>query len=966
MRWFWLALIVFGFIPCSLPAADSEEKFEAARVHLQKGRAEEALEVYEDLAKAKADPAKIAVGQSRCHESVGNWKQATQVLEAAVKVAEKDAALWARLAEVQFAQGQFAATASSVQRALKLNANLPAARLVQADLSAATGKLKDADEQYRWFVRFYNQTQPEDPETLLLVARGAAQHARWHSVPEIFDFALNTLCPDALAKDKLCWQAHAIAGTLLLEKFNRAEGLPELKQSLTINPQAAEVYATLAASSMQEHDLTDAEQYADRALQINPSCVPALHVKADLKLDVSGVDDALKILESALAVNPHDEHTLARIAACYLFLDGAKPAEIQKLLANLDNPDEAAIDQPSRFAGLVIDLAKRNPHPGVFLSLLGETLESRRNFELAERCYKASMQTMPLLSDPKTALGMLYMRIGKVDEARKIMDAAFDADPYHVRVSNMRKVLKLLEGYEAISTEHFVIRIDSQADKILGKYMAEYLEEEYPALVKHFGYEPATRTQFEIFNKGKGLSAHQWFSARMIGLPWIQTIGASTGMIVALASPTATDKPFNWARVLKHEFVHILTLQKTGFAIPHWFTEALAVMSEGYARPETWNQLLLERVPKGDLMNLDTVNQGFIRPKTPLDWQMAYCQSQLYAQYMIEKFGADKISLLLDAYRDKLTTDQAIPKVFGVKKEEFEKGYREYLNQLVSQLRGEAGDEKGKLADFEKAHLAKPDDSRAAARYAYELYKLGKRKQARELAEPALEKNKAEPLAAVVMAQLEVRGEDLDAAAKWLEPAVDRSHPHPKALELLAQIRMKQEKYGEAASLYELGVEHFPSSVTWLKGLAVAYLKGKQRDKLKPVLEKLATMEADDASVRQKLAQMALDEKLYGEAVKYGRLALHVDVLDVDTHRILAQAYGALKQPAKAVDEWSVAVQLKPADPDLQVELARAQAAAGKKDAALKQLKAILQKKPSYEPAAKLLKEIEDSSASPK
>ena len=31
----------------------------------------------------------------------------------------------------------------------------------------------------------------------------------------------------------------------------------------------------------------------------------------------------------------------------------------------------------------------------------------------------------------------------------------------------------------------------------------------------------------------------------MVGLPWIQTIGASTGMIVALASPTAVDKPFN-------------------------------------------------------------------------------------------------------------------------------------------------------------------------------------------------------------------------------------------------------------------------------------------------------------------------------------------------------------------------------------------------------------------------------------
>src|SRR5690606_23228977 len=136
---------------------------------------------------------------------------------------------------------------------------------------------------------------------------------------------------------------------------------------------------------------------------------------------------------------------------------------------------------------------------------------------------------------------------------------------------------------------------------ILGQAMAEYLEEIYPELVAQFGYEPPHRTHFEIYNKAKGLSAHQWFSARMVGLPWIQTIGASTGVIVALASPNGVAEPFNWARVLRHEFVHVLTLQQTGFHIPHWFTEALAVTSEGYPRPEKWNRLLLERVPKGEL-----------------------------------------------------------------------------------------------------------------------------------------------------------------------------------------------------------------------------------------------------------------------------------------------------------------------------------------------------------------------------
>ena len=91
-----------------------------------------------------------------------------------------------------------------------------------------------------------------------------------------------------------------------------------------------------------------------------------------------------------------------------------------------------------------------------------------------------------------------------------------------------------------------------------------------------------------------------------------------------MQSPGSMERPLNWARVLKHEFVHILTLQQSKFNIPHWYTEALAVESEGFPRPQEWNKLLLERVPaRSKLLNLDTVNLGFIRPNEPDDRQMA-------------------------------------------------------------------------------------------------------------------------------------------------------------------------------------------------------------------------------------------------------------------------------------------------------------------------------------------------------
>ncbi|HEY2251477.1 MAG TPA: tetratricopeptide repeat protein, partial [Planctomycetaceae bacterium] len=553
----------------------------------------------------------------------------------------------------------------------------------------------------------------------------------------------------------------------------------------------------------------------------------------------------------------------------------------------------------------------------------GEQFDARKKYDLAESCYRQAIASMPQLSGPKSALGMLYMRTGKIAEGHKLLDQAFEADPYHVRVSNMRKVVKLLETYDAITTEHFVIRVDSQADMILGRYMADFLEVEYPALVQQFGYEPPARTQFEIYNKAKGLSAHQWFSARMVGLPWVQTIGASTGMIVALASPTASEKPFNWARVVKHEFVHIVTLQETNFNIPHWFTEALAVRSEESPRPEVWNQLLVERVPAGDVMNLDNLNYGFSRAKNAGDWQMAYCQSRLYLEYMVDKFGAGKPAELLVAYRNNLSTDQAIPKVFGVEKAVFEQGYRGYLEEIVAGLRTRIFERPLTPVQAEKEYRAKPDDTRAAARYAYELLRQNKRKDARKIALEALDKNKSEPLAAVVMARLELRSEDAPAAIEWLTPALDRKDPHPRVLELLAELRFKQDDFAQAAELFALGMQHDPDHIPWLKGLAASLRKASENEKLKPVLERLVIVDGDDPAPRRMLAGMALDQEEFAEAVRYARLALQIDVLNVETHRILALGYAGLKQYEQAVSEWSIALQLKPGEREFEVELAR-------------------------------------------
>jgi tetratricopeptide (TPR) repeat protein len=407
----------------------------------------------------------------------------------------------------------------------------------------------------------------------------------------------------------------------------------------------------------------------------------------------------------------------------------------------------------------------------------------------------------------------------------------------------------------------------------------------------------------------------------MVGLPWIQTIGASTGMMVAMASPNAAPEPFNWARVVKHEYVHILTLQSTRFNIPHWFTEALAVTEEGYPRPAIWNRLLALRVPQGDIPILDELNRGFTKPETPDDWQYAYCQSRLHAQYIAETFGPSAIAKMLAGYREGLSTDQVVSRALGVDRAAFSAGYRKFVEQLVGGLQSAAGRDPRSFDELKEQYEKDKADLKTAAAYAMALLRRRERRAARDVAEAVIERDKTVPLAAAVLADLELAAEDDKAAEKYLSAALDVKSPHPALVRRLARIRLGRSDFKGAAAMYELGRRIAIDKTEWLRGLAVCYLKLEEREKLIDVLKELTTIEADDGAVSSKLAELYSDKKDYANALHYGRLALQVDVMNPETHRLLARAYAATDKPEQAVREYEVVQELVPGDAEATSKL---------------------------------------------
>ncbi len=872
---------------------DAVDPIAAARDHRQSGRYDEALEAYATLSDDESLTAdqriEAAIGLSLTQQDTGDWQAATETLRRAVAGPNPTAELWARLAEIELLQGRYEAAALAVESALQLDANNPRAHLAQAHVARETGRLDEALTEYQWCVRYYNRVQPKDADTLLVIAEGSLEYARWKSVSNVFNFVVNTLCPDALAADEQCWQAHLLSGGLLLEKYNQGQAVPELNRALALNPHAAPVLAALGAASLQNLDYEQAADYADRALAVNRRLPDALLLKADVALAAGDTAAAREFIDRARAVNPADQRTRAREALASLLDDGV-PAddELLTVFLHMDAIDDLDLPQPSRFSEILIDVARTNPRPGYFLSIIGEALDAHRQYDAAEKFYRQALNVMPQLSAPQTNLGMLYMRTGRIDEAQQILNQAFRADPFHVRVSNMRKVLDILQGYESVSSEHFVIRADA-ANTLLARAMSEYLESIYPELTERYGYEPPTRTQFEIYSAAKGQGAHEWFSARMIGLPWIQTIGASTGMIVALASPTDRE-PFNWARVVRHEFVHILTLQETGFNIPHWYTEALAVREEGLDFPDEWQELLIERFDDADVFNLRTINSGFQRPNTASDWTLAYCQSHLYARYMVERFGEGALERLLDAYRRGLDTDAAIPDAFAIDIPDFELGYSEYLQRLLADIRPQRSPPWPELAAAEAAYEADKANAAAVGRYAFALMRAERFRDSGAMVAIALGLDPRQPDAAFVRARFALSRQKDDDAVEYLLTGLDEADPHAEVLAQLAKLRLDAGDNAEAARLYDIGTQHFPLEDRYWNGLAVALWRLDDIERLRPALEVAAARDFDNAAIRKKLARIALDEGRHADAIEWATDALHIDILDPELHRLLADA----------------------------------------------------------------------------
>jgi tetratricopeptide (TPR) repeat protein len=924
------ALSCLLLIILSAPPADAS--FKEARQRLLKGNYEEARILYKQLTADPAQKSVGAIGLSKVAQSQGNYDEALSTIENAVRSDAGNADLLARQAELLYLRGRWDEADRAAQAALKIRADHLLAHSVRGQILRDRGEPEKADAEFAAIVRIYSQRSEndndiKDADDLLIAGLAGCEHARWSRQPDQFNFVLNDVFSDALKYDKDFWPAEYQSGLLLLEKYNRGDALFSFDKALAINPHAAEVLAAKGRAAFDKFEFRDAERLAARALQINPNLPEALRLKADVHLAGGDLEHAVEDLNTAQKINPRDEQTLARLAACLLFKRDR-----------------------SGFESVVRQVEAQDRKPGIFHDVLADQLEAKRHFVDAEKHYRRAIELRPDLPWPLAGLGLLDMRLAREKEASELLDRAFQLDPFNVRVSNTRKVVRHLQKYQTVETPHFELRFDPQHDARLAHSMAGYLEQIYADLSEKFSYRPQGRFLIELFN------SHEMFSGRTVSLPDLHTVGACTGRVVALCSPRASGiaHPFNWARVLRHETVHLFNLEQTNFQIPHWYAEGLAVNNEGFPRPQSWNELMAKRLAKGDLFTLENIDLGFIRPRSPEEWNLAYCQAQLYVEYLKSTHGPTVISKLLEAYRDGADTTAAIERVCKVGKDAFERGYRKYLKQVIPQNPTGTQVDARSLQQVADAHTAAPDDADVAAALAARYFERGRHSEARKLVDAVLTRSAGHPLASCVKARLLLGAGDDDGARKALEAAASGERPDPRVLELLGRLYTEGKEFEKAIRCYEQGRRSQPYEYKWLSELAKAYAHTGQKEKQIAVLKELVPADADDLGSRKLVAGLYLELGHLPEAESYARQALEVDFVDPEAQRTLGDALLGQKKYEPAIEAYATSLESNDQAADVRVQLAKAYFESGRKQEARKQLAAVLAVEPDNAEAKRL------------
>ena len=411
-------------------------------------------------------------------------------------------------------------------------------------------------------------------------------------------------------------------GDLALAKHDFALAAKSFAAAAKKFPENTEAHFGLARA-FAPSDGDAAEEQIAKTLELNPNHAGAKLLLADHAIDSENYPEAEKRLAGVLRVNPRNVEAHA----------------FRAVLANLRSDTKAA----AAARGEALKLWPTNP---AVPHLIGHKLSQHYRFAEGAELQRQALKFDPAFVPAKIQLAQDLLRLGRDEEGWQLADEVQKADPYDVVAFNLTALRDTIAHFQTLKSAHFQVRMEPREAEVYGADVLALLERAHATLTKKYGLPPGERTVVEIFPDQKD------FAIRTFGLPGgAGYLGVCFGRVITANSPASRPgSPQNWQAVLWHEFTHVVTLSLTKNKMPRWLSEGISVHEERQQRAN-WGEHMTPRyramILGADLTPVSQLSGAFLRPKTSAHLQFAYYESSLVVEWLIKKWGVEKLRALL-------------------------------------------------------------------------------------------------------------------------------------------------------------------------------------------------------------------------------------------------------------------------------------------------------------------------------
>ncbi|MCB9657388.1 MAG: tetratricopeptide repeat protein [Sandaracinaceae bacterium] len=848
--------------------------------------------VAERLDALSGPPAARALLAARLALATGRYDDAvSQAREAARDTGLREQAVMLE-AEAHFARGRL----DDVDRLLgALPATHDRASLYLARAAERRGRTVEAGTFYRRIIQGYNSDRITSRDAEGLAYVGSAAHALGSPRDA------NTAFQESVTADRQRVETQLEWARLFLDKYDAGHAEECVRDALRVNPEHPVAHALYARIRMvQNYNFVEAERHLERALAVNPNLAMARVTRAGLSLydlDVAATD---RELAAVVAQDPSDLEALSVRAAGRLLAD-----------------DTAGFEAAKR------EVLRRHPTYSQLFTIIAEYAEWEHRYPAIVAMSREAIALNPRDAVAQATLGINLLRMGDEETGLTALREAWRRDRYNVQVFNILNLYDdvIPQQYGSFEQAPFRFRMHQEERPVLERYVPRHLSAAYADMVRRYGFTPDGPLAMELY------ADVQHFSLRTTGLPNLGVQGVCFGKVVTAISPRGG--PFNWGQITWHELAHVFHIQLSHNHVPRWFTEGLAEYETIVARPEWRREMdhdLHAAIVADRLPAIVDMNRAFTHARTGQDMMVAYYASSQMVVFIAERFGFARIPRMLRAWGEGKTTAEVIQQVLGVSAAELDTQFRAHTRTRLAALDGQFNVDMSAYTDLEalqQASAAAPNDAGALARLAAARLIHGDSQQATADLARALTLDPNEPVALYLTARLALAQERLPEARAALEKIVTSGRDGFDLRLLLGRAALAAEDVAGARAHLEAATRLQPwRSTAWL-GLFEIGTQSEDADLRRRALARLVDLEEHDRELHAQALDLAIDERRFEDAVRFGERSLMVDPARVEAHLALAGALGERAQHEGALYEYDTALLLSPAAP-AHVQLARA------------------------------------------